>query len=299
MGEPAVKDSDTSTETAAEDVRAVHKAGTHRYDDCYDWTRLREPFAPDDIEWRVARSGVKTEKVWAQVLAYITNRAVMDRLDEVFGPANWRNSYEAGPSGGIVCGLSVRFGDEWLTKWDGAEETDIEKVKGGLSSAMKRAAVQWGIGRYLYDLPDGWAKVHDGGKHSDCVKATPKNKLEHDVWFKWDPPTLPAWAQPKPTKQKPQPVPNDTPDAPKPPSKKRGDVRTGEDWCDHMAEAHAMIELRKRWTAWEAVKDAYSQDERVRVLAAKNARKAEVGCQCEYEKDPDGELVCVHCGGVK
>jgi hypothetical protein len=73
-------------------------------------------------------------------------------------------------------------------KWDGAENTEVEGVKGGLSSAMKRAAVQWGIGRYLYDLEEGWAKVHEGGKHS--------SKAKDGSWFKWDPPDLPAWALP-------------------------------------------------------------------------------------------------------
>jgi hypothetical protein len=81
-----------------------------------------------------------------------------------------------------------------VTKWDGAENTDIEAVKGGLSGAMKRAAVQWGIGRYLYDLDEGWANIHDRGRHS----AKDKN----NKWFKWDPPELPPWALPNPTPSK-------------------------------------------------------------------------------------------------
>ena len=57
---------------------------------------------------------------------------------------------------------------------------------------MKRAAVQWGVGRYLYDLPtsfaqtslektDGWNKVFD--------KKAGKN-------FWWNNPQLPSWALP-------------------------------------------------------------------------------------------------------
>ena len=37
----------------------------------------------------------------------------------------------------------------------------MEAIKGGLSNAMRRAAVQWGIGRYLYDLPQQWVPVDD------------------------------------------------------------------------------------------------------------------------------------------
>jgi hypothetical protein len=147
---------------------------------------LRDPFPARDIEWRVQSSGTKDGKVWAMVLAYVTNRAIMNRLDAVCGPENWRNQYQPGPAGGVVCGLSIKVGDEWVTKWDGAENTDIEEVKGGLSGAMKRAAVQWGIGRYLYDLDEGWARVHPNGKHSA--------KTKDGTWFKWDPPELPRWA---------------------------------------------------------------------------------------------------------
>jgi hypothetical protein len=46
-----------------------------------------------------------------------------------------------------------------ITKWDGAEQTQIEAVKGGLSGSMKRAAVQWGIGRYLYDLETNFVNL--------------------------------------------------------------------------------------------------------------------------------------------
>lgn len=159
-----------------------------------DLARLRDPFAPADIEWRVQTAGEKNGKPWARVLAYVTNRAIMERLDEAVGPENWQNVFREGPAGGVVCGLSVRVvradgTADWVTKWDGAENSDVEPVKGGLSNAMKRAAVQWGIGRYLYDLEEGWAQVHDGGRFSA--------KTRDGKWFKWDPPALPEWATPK------------------------------------------------------------------------------------------------------
>ncbi len=158
---------------------------------------LAEPFAANEVEWRVGQAGKKGEEVWAKVLAYITNRAIMERLDEVCGPESWRNEFRYEPSGAILCGISIRVVKpensaerEWVTKWDGAEATDIEAVKGGLSNAMKRAAVQWGIGRYLYDLEEGWAKVHANGAHWQAAK---EGKYPA---FKWDPPALPEWALP-------------------------------------------------------------------------------------------------------
>ena len=163
--------------------------------------RLRDPFAPEDIEWRLQTAGEKNGKIWGKALAYVTNRAIMDRLDDVVGPANWQNTYSPGPNGGVVCGLSIRLTDdtgrsEWVTKWDGADNTDVEPVKGGLSNAMKRAAVQWGMGRYLYDLEEGWANVHEGGRLS--------GKTREGKWFKWDPPTLPDWATPREPQASPE-----------------------------------------------------------------------------------------------
>ena len=108
-----------------------------------DLNRLQDYFDDEDIEWKPIATSKKTGKALAA--AYITNRAIMDRLDEVCGPANWKNEYQPGPGGGVICGISIRvpLGDgssEWVTKWDGAENTDVQAVKGGLSISMRRAA---------------------------------------------------------------------------------------------------------------------------------------------------------------
>lgn len=162
---------------------------------------LRACFAPEEIEWRIGQCGKNQKGIWAKCLAYISNRAVMERLDDVCGPAGWRNEFAVGPGGGVVCGISIRVThedgiSEWVTKFDGAGNTDIESVKGGLSDAMKRAAVQWGIGRYLYDLEEGWAVVGEKGEYFGKTKDGDN--------FRWSPPDLPAWATPSGT-AKPQP----------------------------------------------------------------------------------------------
>lgn len=110
-----------------------------------DLNKFDEPFSPEDIEWRIQQSGkTRDGKVWAMVLAYVTNRAIMKRLDDVCGKAGWRNEYRDIPNnGGVECGISIKIDSEWVTKWDAAENTQVEAVKGGRSGAMKRAAVQW------------------------------------------------------------------------------------------------------------------------------------------------------------
>lgn len=128
---------------------------------------LSAPFAPSAIHWRaqtVTGDGSK-----ALALAYLDARDVMDRLDEAVGPANWRDSYIETPKGRTFCTLEIRVDGEWIAKTDGAGDTDVEGEKGSISDALKRAAVKWGIGRYLYDLGNVWApcesyEVEDRGK---------------------------------------------------------------------------------------------------------------------------------------
>ena len=97
--------------------------------------KLRIPFPEEDIEWRIQQQGTSTGLPWALVLAYVTNRAIMDRLDDVVGPENWTNDFTQSPNGGVLCTLGVRgVSDDdssgWVYKTDGADNTDIEKVKG-------------------------------------------------------------------------------------------------------------------------------------------------------------------------
>ena len=112
------------------------------------------PFAPEDLEWRLQK--VVEARELGIAVPYVTNRAIMSRLDDVVGPENWYNEFKpwhgAGGKEAQLCGISIRYGEGFITKWDGAENSDIEPVKGGLSDSMKRAAVQWGIGRVLYNM---------------------------------------------------------------------------------------------------------------------------------------------------
>jgi hypothetical protein len=138
-----------------------------------DLTRLAAPFFAEDVEWK---PGATTrDKTKGLAMAYISSRAVQDRLDEVCGPDGWRNEFRPAPEGGVLCGISIRVvrddgTAEWITKWDGAENTDVEAVKGGLSGAMKRAAVQWGIGRYLYRLPQSWVRLDERGRFAETPR---------------------------------------------------------------------------------------------------------------------------------
>ena len=141
---------------------------------------LAKPFAPEDLEWRLQNTIEETMRGMA--VPYVTNRAIQNRLDEVCGPENWYNEFKPWHSNGKkdaqLCGIAIYFeGKGFITKWDGAGDSDIEPIKGGLSDSMKRAAYQWGIGRVLYSLDTVWVDIERRGR-SYVIKASERKKLD-------------------------------------------------------------------------------------------------------------------------
>lgn len=99
--------------------------------------------------WRV--QSFSKFKPQAQCVAYVDARDVMKLFDEVCGAENWQDKYYE-VSGMLFCEIGVKVGDEWVFKGDTGSESNIEKEKGHSSDAFKRAAVKWGVGRFLYEL---------------------------------------------------------------------------------------------------------------------------------------------------
>src|SRR5512135_1523528 len=71
-----------------------------------------------------------------------------------------------------ICGISVWYDEKqhWITKWDGADDSQMEAVKGGLSDSMNRAACQGA----LVAISTIW-------KRSGYLLSNPAN---HTCWWK-------------------------------------------------------------------------------------------------------------------
>jgi hypothetical protein len=138
---------------------------------------LKNPFDPKVLHWRVGATN--KEKTSGIALAYINARDAEKRFDEVMG-LNWANRH---PYEGC-CEIGLKINNEWIWRANGAGETDIEGEKGRYSDSFKRAATMWGVGRYLYYLPNIWVPIKAQGR-SHVLAQTPN---------------LPAWALPKATK---------------------------------------------------------------------------------------------------
>ena len=110
------------------------------------------------FKWRV--QNYSKHSTTAACVAYVDARNVMDLLDEAVGPENWQNDYRE-IKGHLYSGIAIKINDEWVWKWDCGTESGSEKAKAEASDSFKRAAVKWGIGRFLYDVPVQYVKTSD------------------------------------------------------------------------------------------------------------------------------------------
>ena len=152
-----------------------------------DFDALTAFFPPHLIQWRYQRRG--QQQGTAYFVPFIDSRTIMGRLDRVCGPENWKVEYTQVDArgieiplpesiwkeeiakerqenqnknrrdkpilttrGGFLCTLFIRHEGEWIGKTDGADTTDIEPFKGSLTQGIRRAAVMWGISRYVHAI---------------------------------------------------------------------------------------------------------------------------------------------------
>ncbi|WP_104990740.1 single-stranded DNA-binding protein DdrA [Deinococcus sp. NW-56] len=138
--------------------------------------RLQAPFPAHLVGWKP--QAFNGERTRALLLAYVDARAVQDRLDAIC-PDGWSFEIEVipGTQHPTVKGRLTVLG---VTREDIGEagEGEYGTLKAASSDALKRCAVQFGIGRYLYDLPKQWADWNDQRREPAVT------------------PELPEWARP-------------------------------------------------------------------------------------------------------
>lgn len=137
----------------------------------FDLTKLADFFPASAIEW--LKGTESFDKKSARAVPYVDAREVQRRFDEVCGPENWRNEFKPSLLGnGVICAISVRTPEgHWVSKEDGAHysepaagDTLEMSVKGAYTNAFKRAAVLWGVGRYLFSVNHAWVEIDENGE---------------------------------------------------------------------------------------------------------------------------------------
>lgn len=147
--------------------------------------QLTEPFDPRHVKWKP--QVVNGNR--AMAVAYLDVRAIIGRLDRVLGLGGWADDYEYLPNGCMICKLACKIDGEWITRSDvggPSKQPDVaDQCKSACSNSLKRAATKFGVGRYLYRLPQQW------------VDYDPQKKRFVNT------PVLPEWALPAKVSVKP------------------------------------------------------------------------------------------------
>jgi hypothetical protein len=155
------------------------------------FTQLAEPFDLSEIKWRVTHTNRDGSR--GAVIAFADPRAYTDRLNQLFTPSGWTRNYDVTTVSAVsrvkrdkiiqtgkvlvTCTLTIARlgchsggGEEWAD-----EENAMTAAE---AQAFKRASICFGLGRYLYRLPETWVPLDQDGKPTSL-------------------PALPEWALPK------------------------------------------------------------------------------------------------------
>lgn len=85
-------------------------------------------------------------------IPYIDARQVSERLNEVFGLDGWSHVIEETNQKMLICTLSCNIEGKEVSHSDVGTPAKVESEKSMASDSLKRAAVHFGVGKYLYDL---------------------------------------------------------------------------------------------------------------------------------------------------
>ena len=146
-----------------------------------DLTGLEDLYKEIPCKWRI--QSINYGK--ASCVAYVDARDCMDMLDRVVGAANWQSMYYT-EDNKLFCRIGILCNDistqeyNWVWKSDTGSESNVEKEKGQVSDAFKRACVQWGIGRFLYRFPIQKLQTQKHTNGKEYVYCPEKKKLLFD-----------------------------------------------------------------------------------------------------------------------
>lgn len=113
--------------------------------------------APFPAKYVGVRPGAVSDTGQAIMLVFVDARTIMNRLDEVVGPENWSFTWQSvpAPDGRIAVHGQLKVYD--VVKEDvGEAQDEAEPFKSAVSDAFKRCGVHFGLGRYLYSMPQIW-----------------------------------------------------------------------------------------------------------------------------------------------
>jgi len=122
---------------------------------------LLKPFAQKDISLKPA--ALTKDRQRALATPHADMRAYFVRLDKICGVENWSHTIVLSERG-AVCALTI-FGVTKSSSGDyPLDRADENAATSAEAQAFKRACAAFGLGRYLYSLPQVWAAYDEQKK---------------------------------------------------------------------------------------------------------------------------------------
>jgi hypothetical protein len=129
---------------------------------------IRKPFPPEYIEWKPQSTPGKDHKGdtgWGLAVPYVDPRWYLERLDALVGPWGWTSKIV--PVSASADKVIVELTILGITKMNGGEKDagDRNTFTSADAQAFKRACVEFGLGRYLYQfIPQTFVSMQKKGR---------------------------------------------------------------------------------------------------------------------------------------
>ena len=152
---------------------------------------LRRPFTAAAV--KIKPQVVTKDQTKGLVTFYIDSRLLVERLNAVVGWDKWSDEYRLLVEGQqtVAVGLPV----ECSLTVDGVTKTDVGQLppgemddkawKSAYSDAFKRAGVKFGVGAFLYNLPNIWAETKIGDKGKAVGFSDAGARMAKQAYAKW------------------------------------------------------------------------------------------------------------------
>lgn len=120
-------------------------------------TKLCKPFAASLVELKPG--AITQDRKRALGMPFVDSRAYQTRLDRVVGPEGWAVAYRPLSDRAVLCRLTILG----VTREDVGEcnTSDENAATSAVAQSFKRACSAFGLGRYLYSLPQIWAEFDE------------------------------------------------------------------------------------------------------------------------------------------
>ena len=146
---------------------------------------LREPFPVKYLSWTVIATNKDSGD--ALVSPYVGRHHIMARFDDVLGPMNWQTGVQ-GQVGYLIKGIGIRFekSEEWVWRWEpgvyiAATDKNRRRIEvlGSATVGLRRAAIEWGVGRYLKFITAQWVPYD---AHAKKIREEPRIENITNWW---------------------------------------------------------------------------------------------------------------------